>query len=1170
MHLAKIKLAGFKSFVDPTTFLTDSRLVGIVGPNGCGKSNVIDAVRWVIGESSARHLRAESMADVIFNGSSARKPVGQALVELVFDNSDGGLSGQYAQYNEVSVKRAVARDGQSSYFLNGTRCRRRDITDLFLGTGLGPHSYAIIEQGMISRLIEARAEDLRMFLEEAAGISRYKERRRETELRLRNTQDNLSRLNDLRGELGNQIEHLREQAETAKKYQKLKEQERLLKAQSQAVRWRGLDAQVQAYSHDIEIQSVAAESRMAEVRAKEAALERLRVRHAEANETFSEVQARFYGLSTEIARQEQALQSAKERRQHLGKDMDRVEQALSEAKAHSESDAARCAALEQELAASEEVLQGAQQAEQETAAALAQAEEEMNGWQARWEELAQQSAGPTQTAQVERTRLQQLESQGLQLQQRLSKLSDEERALDPCETEQALEELALTCEQCEEDVERGEAELAESLQRITEQRNRNRAVSRGLDDARGRLSRLHGRLESLQALQRAALGRSQQGLSQWLDAHGLRDAATIAQSLTVEPGWERAVECVLGHHLQALCVQGLEGLQAQVEEFGQGILGLFDITCTPPAASFDSTAQPLRDKVRAPWPLDSLMAGVYAVRDLTQAMALHPSLAAHESAITIDGIWLGHNWLRAIREADEVSGVLTREREIRETLAEEQDLHAQLDSLERELETGRTALHELEAGRERLNSSVNALRAKLAELKARRSAEQVRLEHMRARAAQVLAERRETERHLAETGAQLAQTRSRLTEALTTMESLAERRDALQVQRGDYQAALQKARERARAGRDAMHQTAMRAQGLRSTLESTRQAAARLEEQVRRQLEQREELSRAIVDSEAPTAELRAALERHLAERGEVEAGLGRARAELEAIQHELAETERLRHHAEHEAQGLRERIEQARLQWQEHKVRAQTLEEELAQSGLQLAELLRELPADVGPEEWQDRQERLAARIQRLGPVNLAAIDELEQQSQRKQHLDAQFDDLQEAVHTLEGAIRTIDRETRNRFQEIFEQVNQGLQRLFPRLFGGGTAFLELAGEELLDAGVAIMARPPGKRISSIHLLSGGEKALTAVALVFAIFELNPAPFCLLDEVDAPLDEANVGRFCDLVKEMASRVQFIFITHNKVTMELAQQLTGVTMQEAGVSRLVAVDVEEAVAMAAI
>ncbi|HLA75365.1 MAG TPA: chromosome segregation protein SMC, partial [Gammaproteobacteria bacterium] len=701
MRLSKIKLAGFKSFVDPTTIHLPSNLMGIVGPNGCGKSNVIDAVRWVMGESSAKSLRGESMADVIFNGSTSRKPVSQASIELVFDNSDGGLGGQYAEYAEISVKRHVSRDGQSSYFLNGTRCRRRDITDIFLGTGLGPHSYAIIEQNMISRLVEAKPDDLRIFLEEAAGISKYKERRRETETRIKHTRENLDRVNDVREELGKQLERLQRQANVAEKYKLLKQQERQVKAELLALRWRALISEAAAQEQHIQEQETALEGKIAEQRALEAAIEKRRAQQTDVNEAFNAVQGRFYSVGAEIARLEQAIAHAKDRQRQQQQDLEQVEQSWRELQAHLESDNKQIADISAELRQAEPDWETACQVEQISSAALAQAEQAMQAWQTEWEAFNQRANQSVQAAQVERTRLHHLEQQLQQLEARRARLTDEAGTLSPVALEQEIAQL----QEQHSDHERQGQQLQETMQglvqQITELRQRQQQVSSDLDERRSHMERQRGRYASLEALQQAALGKRQGAVSTWLEQQGLQDTPRLAQHLQVDKDWERAVECVLGFHLEAVCVEGLEGVAALAHDLQQGSLGLFDTNAVQiPITASRSDIPRLQNKVQSPWALDSVFAHVFAVETLPEALALTKQLAAHESVITRDGMWLGNGWLRISRDADERAGVLGREHELKELQAELHQLTTQVADAQHQLDEARGQLHSLEQQRD--------------------------------------------------------------------------------------------------------------------------------------------------------------------------------------------------------------------------------------------------------------------------------------------------------------------------------------------------------------------------------------------------------------------------------------------------------------------------------------
>ena len=1168
MRLEKIKLAGFKSFVDPTTVHLPSNLVAIVGPNGCGKSNVIDAVRWVMGESSAKMLRGESMADVIFNGSNSRKPVGTASIELIFDNQYGSAGGEYAQYSQISVKRQVSRDGQSQYYMNGHRCRRRDITDLFLGTGLGPRSYSIIEQGMISRLIEAKPEDLRAFLEEAAGISKYKERRRETQNRIARTRENLDRLNDLREEVEKQLQHLKRQAATAERYQAYKQQERRLQAELLALRWRILALEGERQQAAIREQETALEAAIARQRRLEAEIEQARDRHTDANDRFNTIQGQFYAVGGEIARLEQAIQFARENRAQMENDLHLAEQAWQESSDHRRQDQARLEELNEGLAEEEPRLAEARASDQALAEQLATAEQAMQAWQQTWEEFNRQAAEPAQLAQVERTRINHLEQQEQNLQRRIQRFDEELSRLDDPALAEEIGRLEAREQEQREQMAEAEAQLRDARERIAARREENRSLARTLDQARAELQAARGRLASLEVLQEAALGSGGGEVTDWLERHHLQGAARLAQNIEVEKGWERAVETALGFHLQALCVERVTPLAETLTALEEGQITLFETDLPAPAGRLPANA--LAARIRSPWPLQPLLHGVLTADHLAQALTMRETLQDGQSVITREGIWLGKGWLRLDREQGGHSGILEREQELRALQDRTALLAARVEELEATLEQGRTTLGEAEQGREAQQRRLDEVHRQLSDLRSALSGKRARAEHLRNRRANITDEVGELRQQIGEGREALQAARSRLHQALEEMETLSERREALIARRDDLRGRLEAIRREARQQRAATQERALRIESMRSARDALVRNLARMEGQVSHLENRRAELKLALEEGEAPLQQLREELELQLARRIEVETELTRAREELAAIDATLRELEQGRSGADQAVQAHRARLDQTRLQYQELVVRRGTLEEQLEASGFQRQSLLEELPADADPEQWQQEVERMDARIRRLGPINLAAIEEYQEQSERMQYLDAQHADVTESLETLENAIRKIDRETRTRFKETFDKVNQGLQQKFPRLFGGGHAYLQLTGEDLLDTGVTVMARPPGKRNSSIHMLSGGEKALTAVALVFAIFELNPAPFCMLDEVDAPLDDANVGRFCDMVKSMSEQVQFIFITHSKITMEIANQLTGVTMHEPGVSRLVSVDVDEAAQMAAV
>ncbi|MDH5600624.1 MAG: chromosome segregation protein SMC, partial [Gammaproteobacteria bacterium] len=687
-----------------------------------------------------------------------------------------------------------------------------------------------------------------------------------------------------------------------------------------------------------------------------------------------------------------------------------------------------------------------------------------------------------------------------------------------------------------------------------------------LDESRGKLQDIRGRSASLEALQQAALGKEEGVVTQWLNNQHLQDAPRLAEELDVETGWAKAAECVLGEHLEAVCVDGVDPLADVLENFDEGTLTLFDTKIESAGESVQ--ADTLESKIKAPWKLTSLLKGVLTAENLQQALSMRASLSDVESIVTREGIWLGKNWLRVARDKDEKAGILQREQILKVLSVETSELQAAVLQTQQQLETEREQLSTAEMDRDSSQSTINQLTRQRANRQSDLSARQARLEQMQTRQQEQRREAEEVRQQIEKDNNDLAISRKKLEVALEEMAKLEGQRSELQQRRETCQENLTVKREQARVDRDAAHEIKVRIETLRAESNSTEQALERMQDRQKQLAERRDELQSAAAESDAPIEEMSKELETFLATRIKVEEELTQARTAVEAIDHHMRELEEARSGAENSVQEVRSGLESIRIGWQEVKVRRQTLEEAINETKFELKTLIDEMPEDASEFAWEQSVDDLEQKIQRLGPINLAAIEEYEQEAERKKYLDEQDKDLTDALTTLENAIAKIDSETRTRFKETFDKVNSGVKELFPRLFGGGHAYLELTDDNLLDAGVTIMARPPGKRNSTIHLLSGGEKALTAVSLVFSIFQLNPAPFCMLDEVDAPLDDANVGRFCDMVKYMSDKTQFIFITHNKITMEISQHLTGVTMHEPGVSRLVAVDVEAAAELA--
>ena len=1166
MRLTKIKLAGFKSFVDPTQINFPSNLTGVVGPNGCGKSNVIDAVRWVMGELSAKHLRGDNMADVVFNGSSARKPVGAASVELVFDNADGKIGGAYAGFSEISLRRQVSRDGTSAYFINGGRCRRKDITNLFLGTGLGSRSYAIIEQGMISRVIDAKSEDMRAFVEEAAGISRYKERRKETEARIADTRENLERLQDVRDEVDKQIRHLQRQAATARRYQALKEQERRLNAELLALRLRELDSGAEVHDATVRERELAMQAQLAAQRAAEAAIERERSVQSARAEALSGVQARYYEVGADISRLEQSIEHTRELRERQRTDLTQTESALQELSSHLERDGAQLAGVRAELTQLAPELERALQAEAEGAAAREGAEQALQHWQQRWEAHTQAVGAAEQLSEVERARGEQLENQLRRLTAQAERLALEHESVSALQSEADLSELAAAEASARAQSEAAAAALASSQERVQRLRAAELEAERALEAGRAAAEAARAELTALEALQAAALSDHAGETAAWLKSAGLGARPRLAGSLEVDPGWERAVETVLGDYLEAVCVESIEPATQALEGLASGRVTLLEPGGTPTAA----TAGTLAAHVRGAEALCAQLTHVLTAGSLREALAARAQLRPGTSYITPAGEWVGSLWLRVNRGADPRAGVLERAQRLKELKSRAAAAAARSGELEAGLAQARSQLAGAEQDGDRaqqaLQLSARGHAAALAALQAGRE----RAAETHERGARLRQDAGELERERAATAAALVQARAELARGTQALAELRQAHGSLESEREERRAALAAARAAAQALQLSARDLHVRVESRRSTASSVAVGVERMNEQ-RAQLEgRRADLQRELAAGDEPIIQAQGRLGAALELRLRVEGELGGARSALEETEARLRTLEEQRLAAEQRVSGARAAMEEARLAAQETHVRRATLAEQFAETRCVLAEVLAALAAEAAVPAWELALGEARADIEKLGSVNLAAIDELKEHTQRKEYLDSQFADLTSALNTLEEAMRRIDKETRTRFEDTFERINAGLREKFPRLFGGGHAYLELVGEDKLSAGVAVMARPPGKKNSTIHLLSGGEKALTAVALVFSIFDLNPAPFCLLDEVDAPLDEHNVGRFCDIVRDMSTRVQFVFITHNKSTMELASQLIGVTMNEPGVSRLVTVDVDEAVRLAAV
>lgn len=1169
MRLKHVKLSGFKSFVDTTKVSVPNNLIGIVGPNGCGKSNVIDAIRWVMGESSAKTLRGGSMEDVIFNGSAQRKPVNRAYVELVFDNSDGTAPGSYAKYAEIAIRRELVREGGSKYSINKTRCRRRDIQDIFLGTGLGPRSYSIIEQGMVGRIVESKPEDLRVLIEEAAGISKYKERRRETENRIRHTRDNLSRVEDIIGELETQLRRLKRQANEAERYKNLKEQQRELDTQSKTLHWSNLHEKVQERDLELERLQTEFESQVAEQRDVESQIEAMRQEHTDLTEAVNKVQADYYGVGGEITAVEQSIEHARITRQQQQEEFDRLQELEREARQNLELDQVRLIEADQGRVSIEPIVETLAEAYEQAHKQFQDADDQYQDWQQQWEKLNREAADPEKEREVQSARIEEQDRRIHHFSQRstqiISTLTDIDVKLDIEEIDKLKESVTSIDAECSE----LEVALNDKDQKIVDLRSELDETREQYNQARHKLQDDSAQLTSLKALQAAALGEDNQQVNTWLQKRGIKDNERVASKLDINDGWELAVDTVLSKQVNAIALNRLEDLAADMREFKDGRIWVVDQSSAPMAAS-DAKLTLLSDKVSSgTMQTEGWFYGIYAVDSVAEALKNRHLLSAHESIVTREGCWLGTNWASFGAEQDAESGILQREAQIEKIsdlvgLAEHE-----LKNIDAKAEQAQDTIRELESTREQSRSEFRNKSHQRTEL-------HNQLSRIEARNAELLAQRDNLLIEQQGLSDQLAASKDEVSLAHKLMEGAKElagnydqRREELTQQRAVLVEAVELGRQQERTARDDRQAKQIELERLQSSQIALQESITRITQQLEGQSARRSELANVLEQDDDPTAELRENLQSMLEGRIEVEKKLSVARNELADFENKMQSADQQRLGFDQKSKTVRDSLESVRMSRQEFVVRRDTIAEQLEKTTEQMSLLWQELPQELELKTLEQQLQDIGRKVDRIGAVNLVAIDEYEECSERKVYLDKQHADLTEAMATLEAAIGKIDKETRTRFKQTFDDLNEGFKEFFPKLFGGGSAYLELTGSDMLDTGVGVMARPPGKRNTTIALLSGGEKALTAVSLLFAFFELNPAPFCVLDEVDAPMDDANVERYAGVLKQLGERTQLLFITHNKITMEVADVLVGVTMAEPGVSRLVAVDVAEATAMAA-
>ena len=1168
MRLNQIKLSGFKSFAEPTTFQLPGQLVGVVGPNGCGKSNIMDAVRWVLGESKASELRGESMQDVIFNGSGQRKPASRASVELVFDNTLARAGGQWNSFTDIAVKRTLTRDGTSSYYINNQPVRRRDVQDVFLGTGLGPRAYAIIGQGTISRIIESRPEELRLFLEEAAGVSKYKERRRETENRLKDTRENLTRVDDSLRELNSNLDKLEKQAEVAGQYRSLQDQGTLKLHQLWFLKHRD------AASEEVRVQAAVAEAataleaRVADLRHVEAELETVRQAHYAANDVLHAKQGLLGEAALEVSRLEERIRYVVEGRQ-------RAQQRLADLQAQNAQWGQRQEQARTEL---EDTAGQIVAADEQAEVLAAQAEEQgmelpalEDGVRAAQATSNQQRNAVTQVQQqiqVLAADSRHIEEQSRQLKTRRERLAGERQGLQAPDMAR-LQTLKLQEAAAAESRDVLDARLHELQDLVPGLDEQRRTAQESVNREGGKLADIGARLEALRALQEKV--QTEGKLKPWLDKHGLSGLQGLWTQVHIEPGWETALEAVLREKLNALSVGRLDTVRAFAGDAPPAKLAFYALP-TGAASATHQTLPRLADLLRLGDAglkalLGDWLEGVYTAESIEAALAQRNQLTHGEVIMTRAGHAVSQFAVTFYAPDSEQAGMLARAQEI-ENLDRQQRAQALI------ADEARSASVRLEAAYTDASQRLLTARREAGEAQNRAHGLHVELLRLTQQAEAATARSEQLHEELAEVDAQLEALEERKAtgearfeeldiELANTQERHAELDDAVIAAERKLADAREQQRTLERQAQEARFQArslaARRDELSRSIETAAAQVAANLQagEQLQLELDN--------FDDAAAQSGLQAALTIKL----DREQGLGLARSEYDDLSAQLRSADERKLGFERSLEPLREQITKLQLELQAAQLGGAQYLDQLAAAEVDVQALGKTIE-EGGVKLWglQTEIDRINREINALGAVNLAALDELTASRERKTFLDAQNADLNEAIGTLEDAIHKIDLETRDLLASTFNQVNEHFGRMFPSLFGGGNARLVMTGTEILDSGVQVMAQPPGKKNSTIHLLSGGEKALTAIALVFAIFQLNPAPFCLLDEVDAPLDDANTERYKNLVMEMSHGTQFLFISHNKIAMEMAEQLIGVTMQEQGVSRIVAVDMQAAVSLA--
>lgn len=1161
MHLKTIKLAGFKSFVEPTTLQLRSELTAVVGPNGCGKSNIVDAVRWVIGESSAKYLRAQDMSEVIFNGTASRKPLAQASVELIFDNSDESLGGQYASYAEISVRRSVDREGLSQYFLNNHRCRRRDITDIFLGTGLGPRSYAIIEQGMVTRLIDAKPEELANYLKEVAGISKYEERRKETQQHIRATRDNLDKVSGICSEIAKQLQKLTTQAKAAEQFRLLKDQEKILKTELKAMRFQSFYLESKEHNlaltkhQDLLTQKLAIQTNLS------THIQTLRNTQNQHQSQLNLLQNNNHQRISDIKNLEQQIQYNSERSVKAASDLAKLGQHIQALESHLAEDRTKQTSLNVSMPSLNQNIEQAKTHAATTLTQLKSFEEKISGDQTQWEAFVSLEAQTLKQFELNKHRIDSIKHRIATEKQRQERLHSELSNISIQASEQNLHTLTKEYAELDAAHKTSQQTSAALKQQIEENRQAITLHTRELAKHQTERQHLQGRLSALETMQQAAMNQEDEKKTSLLKDRGLHQYPRLAQKITVDIGWELAVETALQRCLAAIC---LPDLHKSAQTLSDSILAAFNTTSHLETSLTDhpKLGTPLLAKIKAPWSLAGLLSGIYIADTLENALARIPFLQHHESIITQEGIHLGQAWLTTPGKKEQM-GVLVRQQAIEELHGNLIHLQEKITELEQTLADHQTKLREHEQVYQSAQKAQNTLLSQCCEKQSELSIQTAELTHLQKRQTLLQQELDEIAAHLLNDEKQLTSALADLENAQQKMQENTKNRMHWVQKRNENQIQLTNLQAKANTAQQGLQAQTKHLESLLQQTQFLAEQITRADKQLQDLMAQRKEIQAQQNDNTDPLDNLKKNLASLLQERDILQKSLEDASAGLHLLTKQLEQALNQEQANNQEIHQLRTLLEPLQRQHQEAIIRATALKEELLETGDDLQAILNTLSPTANANLWQAHLETNLKKIEKLGPINLAALNEHKELSTRKQEIDAQQQDLIEALTTLEDAIIKIDEETHALFKDTFDKVNQAFQTLFPKIFNGGTGQLFMTNSTD-TTGITVMVHPPGKRNTPIQALSGGEKALTAIALIFALFQLNPAPFCILDEVDAPLDDQNVGRFCALIKEISEQIQFIMITHNKLAMEIAHQLLGITMQESGVSRIVAVDMQDA------